>query len=985
MSEGLSLGRIQAGFAQASQELTVAAANFNIDFTLFKYEAPSEYQTIGNTLTPSRVREAETGPIHATARRLGALFEVVCPETPNLIKAYGIRASEISKEMSETGLDVSPGRNRNWIGTEYGGVDATSIWAAATSRKAALPVHLLACIIARMWTNTEATSVWVEIVAERKREIRSKFEEDDHVSVALASAIQQEITRDQLSKWDASARAWLQTADKARQRQYKQFLLIVKNLSIAIHQESASLFSNVIYVWTSALAAMEGLISGTSYVVREGPVLVGLSAWHIFPDMVVFDTPSGNTEILMNDPLVKRGGILSLGISDPGRRESQGIYWSLSLAHHKFYGEAVRRTRRLDVDGSRLSLNELFLVCIGSLLRCWNIPKQGTKSSVKILQAISKTFPLENQDWQHTLKNPLQTCVAEDKEAQLAVSLGRRRPTFLPSSLTEGRKSFFGLLDLPGLLFLLKNTDSKIELLRRLAARIPGLDNTNSIITCFNDLSPRRNHIFATAFPKTTNDGNYLDQIRNITKFHRWIEVPYDLVDEVMRKFKVQKQWLELTGSDTQGIGSRDAGYAGDASASSPPEGSQSTSTYDADNGLSESAPYMFEDSYDSPNRVFEWSGEKDEDIFAEDSLLEAGQTDFSFLQDQMQRKMNDDENRAEQGPRNSSTEDDCNEHVMSVDNEDTEAENHGLPNGAFSISPSIPEQEISFKHIIGIIQHEPREATTEKVDSLRMEATRIISDHCSVYLSQQQRRLKPETVEYLQETKADFPHERFVSWNYDGFLDVVTRESEKDEYSFLFGQRCGTEFPAQLSFDEHAGVYVKRKDKTKNHVDSFNDISPPTVSLDDVLWCFDHDLINRDRLKKLLEQEPSFSFLKVLAAIREIYREPAAGGATVSCSIVENTFDPPIFFKRLSGCEWLAADSYLSINRATAVALIAYFETGHNVMDGMKGNYNTIGLSGGDSIFVLTAVGFHGMIILHLSLADITACQTFSYWKIQK
>lgn len=127
----MSIGRIQAGFAQASQELTLAAASINIDFTLMKFEAPAEYQAIGNLLTPSRVCEAEAGPIHITARKLGALFDGVCPETPNLIKAYGIRASEISQEVSEADSD-SARLSFNWIRNEFGGIDATSIWAAAT-------------------------------------------------------------------------------------------------------------------------------------------------------------------------------------------------------------------------------------------------------------------------------------------------------------------------------------------------------------------------------------------------------------------------------------------------------------------------------------------------------------------------------------------------------------------------------------------------------------------------------------------------------------------------------------------------------------------------------------------------------------------------------------------------------------------------------------------------------------------------------------
>jgi len=218
MPGDLGFSRLQASLAQATQEFTVAAANVNFDFTLFKIQALPEYQDIATVLSPSRVHEAETGPLHATAMRLGALFEGVCPKTPNLIKAYGLRASEISREVVEAeSKKTQRTQDKSWIQTQYGGIDATSIWAAATSSKAALPVHLLACIIARMWLPTEATSMWTEVIADRKREILADAEQGEWFHPALLAAVKQEITREQLAKWDSSTRAWLQSADSVRQ------------------------------------------------------------------------------------------------------------------------------------------------------------------------------------------------------------------------------------------------------------------------------------------------------------------------------------------------------------------------------------------------------------------------------------------------------------------------------------------------------------------------------------------------------------------------------------------------------------------------------------------------------------------------------------------------------------------------------------------------------------------------------------------------
>jgi hypothetical protein len=118
-----TLGKLQAALASATNEVTVAAANINFDFTLVKYEAPKEYHPLGQLLAPTRKHDAENGKTHVTARRLGALFEGVCPSTPNLIKAYGTRVSDISKQATEK----QPNDYSKSIFAAFAGVDGTSI------------------------------------------------------------------------------------------------------------------------------------------------------------------------------------------------------------------------------------------------------------------------------------------------------------------------------------------------------------------------------------------------------------------------------------------------------------------------------------------------------------------------------------------------------------------------------------------------------------------------------------------------------------------------------------------------------------------------------------------------------------------------------------------------------------------------------------------------------------------------------------------
>lgn len=321
----MSFNKLQAALASATNEVTLAAANINFDFTLVKYEAPKAFQPLGEALSLHRRNDAEHGKIHVTARRLGALFDGMCPATPNLLKAYGFRASEISK-IANTKI---PKETADSIFAGYTGVDGTGIWAAATSSGAALHVHLLSCILARLLNPAEATSAWVELVEERKKDILSQLEKGEAVPFGLASvAAQPEIPRTQLADWDASARAWLRTADSVKESQQKKLGLILKNIPTE-ENEDRSVFPGIVTAWKVGLETMERLIMGMPQAAHNTAALLALSAWHLFPDMTVLG--AGPADVHMRDPLVSPGGVLTLGFHEYIGPGQPGVHWSLSL------------------------------------------------------------------------------------------------------------------------------------------------------------------------------------------------------------------------------------------------------------------------------------------------------------------------------------------------------------------------------------------------------------------------------------------------------------------------------------------------------------------------------------------------------------------------------------------------------------------------------------------------------------------------------
>ncbi|PVI00023.1 hypothetical protein DM02DRAFT_491291, partial [Periconia macrospinosa] len=377
----MAISRLQASLAAATNEVTVAAANINFDFTLVKYEAPKEYQALGMNLSTKRKHNAECGQSHITARKLGALFEGVCPAAPNLIAAYGTRASQIAEAAQDT---VEPYKN-SFFG-QYTGIDGTSIWAAATSSKSAIHVHLLACMLARMWTAQEAIAIWVELVSERRKEIAKKLEEGDMVNFALAAAAAQDVARPDLASWDASARAWLRTADRVHERDQKQLELILKNLKLSVGGD-LNLFSNVISAWSTAIKTMDRLVAGIPQEIQNGAALLGLSAWHLYPDMHIFSP--NIVPVTMDDPLMNKGGVLSLGLFEkPHTTKSthDGVYWSLSLAHLRYYGPPVPAARFVGGD-SRITFPQLKLVFFVCLLRYWQLdPAHDSIASKCILR-----------------------------------------------------------------------------------------------------------------------------------------------------------------------------------------------------------------------------------------------------------------------------------------------------------------------------------------------------------------------------------------------------------------------------------------------------------------------------------------------------------------------------------------------------------------------------------------------------------------------
>ncbi|KAI9858562.1 MAG: hypothetical protein M1813_007367 [Trichoglossum hirsutum] len=346
------VGRIVAALASGSQETTVALANLNFDFSLVKVEAPVEFKGLGAL---SFLQKEE----RSRMRYYGL------PAIPNLLQAYGRRVTEIAEAPH-----INPKGSRSdgpFVG--HVGADGTTIWAAATSGQGSIAVHMLACMLARIWTPSEATSVWTELVMERK------------------AVLQKRLSRDQLAEWDASARAWLRTADEAKQLQLQQLMLILDNISLPVTSNS-NVHDDVMEAWKAAMVTLDKLISGMPHRVQSGAVLLGLTSWHLYPDISVLGLTS--TQVIQKDPLICPGGVVTIGITDADPSDESGVYWSLPLAYLRHYRRPVKSIGSIGPGTSRVTFKKFLQSVLGRILGGWELDVGNTVEICDLFVALSE-------------------------------------------------------------------------------------------------------------------------------------------------------------------------------------------------------------------------------------------------------------------------------------------------------------------------------------------------------------------------------------------------------------------------------------------------------------------------------------------------------------------------------------------------------------------------------------------------------------------
>ena len=465
-------------------------------------EAPAEFRGLRSALSFARRYNAESGTPHRTARRLGALFEHLIPSTPNLIIAYGKRVSHIIKTpgVNPQGSPIH-GPFQSFVGAE-----GTALWAAATSGIPAIGIYLLACLLARAWDAKESIAIWVELVEVRRRAIEEAVRSNELVSEGSLVAASQEISKHELRILDASVRAWLRCADEAMSQKQTQMLLISKNVRIP-YEGGPSTYAKVLEVWRESMIGMERLILGQPQMITTRSVILALSAWHLYPDLVVLGSTA--TSVTFKDDLIPSTGVATIGVQSS---DHEPLQWSLTLSHLQYYGDPVQVESAND--SSRVSMDQLYITILGSLFSHWGLRLSLLKSGVHWFHTLGEMLQtadlgkdrgdiLARFEWILHLAGAatavIESLSVEDAEPFQLLKYDHRRAK---DFLSDGPESapFFGLSNPCTVAGLKKNLgiESGIAYLRQLAQEM-NLQPSECVIRYIENDGD--NHAYATAIP----------------------------------------------------------------------------------------------------------------------------------------------------------------------------------------------------------------------------------------------------------------------------------------------------------------------------------------------------------------------------------------------------------------------------------------------------------------------------------------------------
>ena len=270
------------------------------------------------------------------------------------------------------------------------------------------------------------------------------------------------------------------SADQAKKVQHTQTKLILANANLPVNNETEP-YASVMQAWVTALEAMNNLVKGIPQRARDGAPLLAVSAWHLYPNMVVYGESC--VEVKQKDIIFDSAVFLTLGLEHV-REDSKSVYWSLPLACLQYYGHPIQTSRTVGPENSRISYQQFTFVILGCIFDGWKAYATTNEDGLQWVERLATTLGLSTQhQYAHERKPTWLIYVLgaarqftefkgpEIIEAQKLMNLGRRWSTYL-HSLEDTPPPLFGLSQIDAFLGVLKSDQERVQCLRKLVSHL---------------------------------------------------------------------------------------------------------------------------------------------------------------------------------------------------------------------------------------------------------------------------------------------------------------------------------------------------------------------------------------------------------------------------------------------------------------------------------------------------------------------------------
>ncbi|KAL2387547.1 hypothetical protein RJ035_004153, partial [Blastomyces gilchristii] len=464
------ISRFVPSLTAPTVETTLAFANLNFAFSLGGSKGIS---WSGNSCPAIVANPPRLGLRISPRGNFGALFAQVVPSIPKLEEEYGKRVSEIAGSS-----DINPqGLRSDGIFADYIGADGTPIWATATSGSPTISVHLLACMLARVWSAPEAISIWSELVAERKRALGTvNHAEPLGYGDLLASHVQ--MSREQLAEWENRARVWLRRADQAKKIEQTQVKLILDNITVCVNARSTTTYASTIDAWRFCfggngpsgkwgISKCQSMMEDSCSLSLVGIciLILLLSVTNSFPNTFTFSPktlPLAPMKYVLSSTAVSILASCQYFNRTPSRR---------------YYGDPVQAHVTLSEAATRVTMDEFGefdVLVLGTIISGWGAGGRNSVEAVRMVITLHKVVQAQRYPKWLDIVASAACMLVEAKGVERAVllkliNLARRRGSSFLCDPNSHPNPLFSLVQFEVFLPLLMDDEDRIDILREYA------------------------------------------------------------------------------------------------------------------------------------------------------------------------------------------------------------------------------------------------------------------------------------------------------------------------------------------------------------------------------------------------------------------------------------------------------------------------------------------------------------------------------------